>query len=199
MSSPDRRGRTFKRSSAQEGWPRPSKPACRSCASRRRRRSTQARIDSGQQAIIGVNRFRPEHETPIQLLKIDNAAVRQLQIEKLSRLRRERDPKRGGRGTRGLARAAAGGNGNLLALAIDGGARQGDRGRDFIGARAGLWPPYAPRSSHHRRLQAGDRRDVRQRGAGAGTGRRSSRRTKAAGLASWSPRSDRTVTTAARR
>ena len=79
---------------------------------------TQARIDSGQQAIIGVNRFRPEHETPIQLLKIDNAAVRQLQIEKLSRLRRERNPKAVEEALAALSRAAAGGNGNLLALAI---------------------------------------------------------------------------------
>src|SRR5437870_7876812 len=54
---------------------------------------TQARIDAGQQAVIGVNRYRPEQEEPIALLKVDNAAVRQLQIEKLNRLRRERDPK----------------------------------------------------------------------------------------------------------
>src|SRR5690242_11621759 len=54
---------------------------------------TQARIDGGQQAVIGVNKYRLEHETPVNLLKVDNAAVRQLQIDKLSRLRRERDPK----------------------------------------------------------------------------------------------------------
>jgi methylmalonyl-CoA mutase len=52
---------------------------------------TQARIDSGQQPVIGVNRYRPEHEDPIEVLKVDNRAVRARQIEKLRRLRSERD------------------------------------------------------------------------------------------------------------
>jgi methylmalonyl-CoA mutase len=80
---------------------------------------TQARIDAGQQAVIGVNIFRPEDEAPVELLKIDNAAVRQLQIEKLARLRRERDPRAVEEALEALTRSAAGGNGNLLALAID--------------------------------------------------------------------------------
>src|SRR6187549_1656080 len=80
---------------------------------------TQARIDAGQQAVIGVNKYRLEHETPVNLLKVDNAAVRQLQIDKLSRLRRERDPKAVADALAALTRNAAGGNGNLLALAID--------------------------------------------------------------------------------
>jgi methylmalonyl-CoA mutase len=80
---------------------------------------TQARIDAGQQAVIGVNIYRPENEEPVALLKIDNAAVRQLQIEKLARLKRERDPGAVTEALAGLTRAADGGNGNLLALAID--------------------------------------------------------------------------------
>jgi methylmalonyl-CoA mutase len=80
---------------------------------------TQARIDAGQQAVIGVNKYRPEQETPVNLLKVDNAAVRQLQIDKLSRLRRERDPKAVTDALAALTRNAAGGNGNLLALAVD--------------------------------------------------------------------------------
>ena len=80
---------------------------------------TQARVDSGQQAVIGVNKYRPEQEEPIALLKVDNAAVRQLQIEKLDRLRRERDPKAVEEALDALTRTAAGGNGNLLALSID--------------------------------------------------------------------------------
>jgi methylmalonyl-CoA mutase len=80
---------------------------------------TQARIDAGEQAVIGVNEYRPEHETPIQLLKVDNAAVRQLQIEKLERLKRERDPKAVGNALAALSRSASNGSGNLLALAID--------------------------------------------------------------------------------
>jgi methylmalonyl-CoA mutase len=52
---------------------------------------TQARIDSGQQPVIGVNRHRVADEEPIEVLKVDNRAVRTQQIEKLRRLRAERD------------------------------------------------------------------------------------------------------------
>ena len=80
---------------------------------------TQARIDSGAQAVIGVNKFRPLDEAPIEILKVDNAAVRQMQIEKLNRLKRERDPKAVTAALDALTRTAAGGNGNLLELAVD--------------------------------------------------------------------------------
>ena len=80
---------------------------------------TQARIDAGAQAVIGVNKYRPESEAPIDVLKVDNAAVRQMQIDKLTRLKRERDPKAVAEALETLTRSAAGGNGNLLALAID--------------------------------------------------------------------------------
>ena len=80
---------------------------------------TQARIDSGAQAVIGVNKYRPESEAPIDVLKVDNAAVRQMQIDKLTRLKRERDPKAVADALASLTRGAAGGNANLLALAID--------------------------------------------------------------------------------
>ncbi|MGC1356445.1 MAG: methylmalonyl-CoA mutase [Xanthobacteraceae bacterium] len=80
---------------------------------------TQARIDSGAQAMIGVNKFRPLDEAPIEILKVDNAAVRQMQIEKLNRLKRERDSKAVTAALDALTRTAAGGNGNLLELAVD--------------------------------------------------------------------------------
>jgi len=80
---------------------------------------TQARIDSGSQAVIGVNKYRPADEAPIDVLKVDNAAVRQLQIDKLGRLKHERDPKALADALETLTRNAAGGNGNLLGLAID--------------------------------------------------------------------------------
>jgi methylmalonyl-CoA mutase len=80
---------------------------------------TQARIDSGAQAVIGVNKFRPRGERPIDVLKVDNAAVRQLQIDKLKRLKRDRDPQLVSQALEALTRSASGGNGNLLALAID--------------------------------------------------------------------------------
>jgi methylmalonyl-CoA mutase len=80
---------------------------------------TQARIDSGAQAVIGVNKFRPRDEKPIDVLKVDNGAVRQMQIDKLKRLKRERDSEALKQALEALTRSAAGGNGNLLALAID--------------------------------------------------------------------------------
>ena len=52
---------------------------------------TQARIDSGRQPVIGVNKYRPEHDEQIDVLKVDNNAVRAEQLEKLRRLRAERD------------------------------------------------------------------------------------------------------------
>ena len=80
---------------------------------------TQARIDSGAQAVIGVNKFRPLDEKPIDILKVDNAAVRQMQIDKLNRLKRERDAGAVTVALEALTRSAGGGNGNLLALAVD--------------------------------------------------------------------------------
>jgi len=80
---------------------------------------TQARIDTGQQSVIGVNKYRPAREAPIEVLKVDNSAVRRLQIDKLARLKRERDPRAVEAALDALTQGARGGNGNLLALAID--------------------------------------------------------------------------------
>ncbi len=80
---------------------------------------TQARIDSGRQKIIGVNCFRPAQEEPVPVLKVDNAAVRRTQIERLEQLRRERDETATARALDALTACAESGDGNLLALAID--------------------------------------------------------------------------------
>jgi methylmalonyl-CoA mutase len=80
---------------------------------------TQARIDSGHQSVIGVNKYQPTDEPPVDVLKIDNAAVRMHQIEKLKMLKTERDPAALKEALDALTRAADGGNGNLLALAVD--------------------------------------------------------------------------------
>ena len=79
----------------------------------------QARIDSGAQSVIGVNKCRPEDEPPVEVLKIDNSAVRRLQVEKLGRLRGERNDLEVAAQLDALTRCAATGEGNLLALAID--------------------------------------------------------------------------------
>jgi methylmalonyl-CoA mutase len=80
---------------------------------------TQARIDAGRQSVIGVNKYRPEEENAIDVLRVDNSAVRGLQIDKLARLKRERDPVAVEQALAALTRAADGGNANLLALAVD--------------------------------------------------------------------------------
>ena len=80
---------------------------------------TQARIDSGTQSVIGVNKYKPEDERAIEVRKVDNSAVRQMQIDKLTQLKAERDPQKVEETLNALTRAAEGGNGNLLALAVD--------------------------------------------------------------------------------
>jgi methylmalonyl-CoA mutase len=89
---------------------------------------TQARIDSGQQPVIGVNRHRVADEEPIEVLKVDNRAVRTQQIEKLRRLRAERDQAACAaaleRLTAAAGRAVEGTRGpgldeNLVTLAVD--------------------------------------------------------------------------------
>jgi methylmalonyl-CoA mutase len=79
---------------------------------------TQARIDAGRQSVIGVNKYKPDSEAPIDVLKVDNSTVRRLQIDKLTRLRKERDPKALKEALDNITRSAGDGNGNLLALAI---------------------------------------------------------------------------------
>jgi methylmalonyl-CoA mutase len=79
---------------------------------------TQARIDSGRQPVIGVNKYRLAEEDHLDVLKVDNAGVRRGQAEKLQRLRAERDPRAVESALTALTNAA-GARGNLLALAID--------------------------------------------------------------------------------
>ena len=79
---------------------------------------TQARIDSGVQSVIGVNKFKPGNEAQVEVLVVDNAAVRARQIEKLQRLRAERDETACQAALQRLTDGAAG-DGNLLALAVD--------------------------------------------------------------------------------
>src|SRR5436190_1299226 len=78
-----------------------------------------ARIAPGKQAVIGVNKYKPVDEAAIDILKVENSTVRRLQIDKLKRLRGERNQKDVDDALAALTRSAGEGNGNLLALAID--------------------------------------------------------------------------------
>ena len=80
---------------------------------------TQARIDAGEQTVVGVNKYRNSDETKIDILKVDNSAVRASQIEKLTRLKAERDPLTCQEMLDRLSLVAKTGDGNLLAAAVD--------------------------------------------------------------------------------
>ena len=80
---------------------------------------TQARIDSGRQVIVGVNRYAAQDDVKIDVLKVDNALVRNKQLDKLARNRAERDNSIVMEKLTNLTRAAENNTGNLLELAVD--------------------------------------------------------------------------------
>ena len=82
---------------------------------------TQARIDSGRQTVVGVNKYRMETNEEVEVLRIDNAEVKAAQIAKLDRLRIERNDEQVEIALAALTKAADTGAGNLLALAIEAG------------------------------------------------------------------------------
>ena len=84
---------------------------------------TQARIDAGRQPVIGVNKYQVEDDEPLEVLKVDNASVNFSQLEKLRRLREERDEGATQAALDRLTHAAAnpGPDANLLELSIDAG------------------------------------------------------------------------------
>jgi len=79
----------------------------------------QARIDSGLETIVGVNKYRLAQEDPLEILDVDNTAVRQSQIRRLEKLRAERDSTKVEACLNAITKSAESGNGNLLALAVE--------------------------------------------------------------------------------
>ena len=79
---------------------------------------TQALIDSGRQTIIGLNKFQPTRDDPVNVLKIDNTAVREAQIARLRQLRAQRDSLAADAALDALTECARTGQGNLLDLSI---------------------------------------------------------------------------------
>ena len=115
---------------------------------------TQARIDTARQTVVGVNMFTPTIERDLNVLKVDAAAVRVRQVEKLKRLRAERDE-----GTTQAALAAltegARGHANLLQLVSRSGAGKSHCGRDLARPGEGVWPSRCGSARHLRRLSIG--------------------------------------------
>ena len=79
----------------------------------------QARIDSGQDIIVGVNKYRLEKEEPLVTLEVDNQTVRKQQMERLAKIKAERDSEKVSVSLKNLSNAARSKEGNLLALAIE--------------------------------------------------------------------------------
>ncbi|CAH0345658.1 methylmalonyl-CoA mutase [Bacillus sp. CECT 9360] len=78
----------------------------------------QAQIDSGKETIVGVNKYRLEKEDPIEILEIDNTAVRESQLQKLAKLKEARNQEQVEATLAALSEAAMSGEGNLLELAV---------------------------------------------------------------------------------
>ena len=97
---------------------------------------TQARIDAGQQIVVGVNKYRPESDPPIEVLRVNNKSVRAQQLDKLKRLRANR-------------------NEQETQAALDNLA--GHSGRDIRCDGKDIWPPPRRGQNHFRRLPAGGR------------------------------------------
>ena len=79
----------------------------------------QARIDRGEEVIVGVNKYRAAEETPVEIRDIDNTAVRESQVRRINEVRASRDADACGAALSKMTEAAASGEGNLLELAID--------------------------------------------------------------------------------
>lgn len=79
----------------------------------------QARIDSGQDIIVGVNKYRLDKEDPLQILDVDNEKVRISQIDRLNRIKKERNTKKVTAALKKLTQAAQTADGNLVALAVE--------------------------------------------------------------------------------
>ncbi|MEK6513111.1 methylmalonyl-CoA mutase [Myroides odoratimimus] len=79
----------------------------------------QARIDSGQDVIVGVNKYRLEKEDPLHILEVDNQTVRKAQIDRLNHIKATRDNTKVAEALAALTQSAKTGEGNLLALAVE--------------------------------------------------------------------------------
>ncbi len=88
----------------------------------------QARIDSGKDTIVGVNKYRLEKEDPLEILEVDNTSVRRQQIERLQKLRTSRNNDEVKAALEAITEAASSGKGNLLALSVDAAAKRASLG-----------------------------------------------------------------------
>ena len=122
---------------------------------------TQARIDSGEQTVVGVNKFVSADEQTIDILKIDNSSVRARQIEKLHRLRQTRNEDQCTEHLRRLAEVARTGEGNLLAAAVDAARAMATVG-EMTSALEQVWPRHQARTKVIRGIYAATSKDTQK-------------------------------------
>jgi len=101
----------------------------------------QARIDAGDDIIVGVNAYPPAEETLIPVLDIDNNAVRESQLKRLAQLKRERNENAVRRSLEQLEKCAASGEGNLLEMAVDAARKRATLG-EISSALEKVWGRY---------------------------------------------------------
>ncbi len=104
---------------------------------------TQARIDAGEQTVVGVNKYKTDEDARIDILKVDNSAVRARQIEKLKRLRHERDEAQCQAMLGRLSDVACSSSGNLLAAAVDAARAKATVGEISLALEA-VWGRHVP-------------------------------------------------------
>jgi methylmalonyl-CoA mutase len=88
----------------------------------------QARIDSGLQTIVGTNKYKPEKEEPLEILEVDNSAVRDSQIKRLAKLRAERNEKECQTALDAITNCVISQEGNLLELAVEAASKRASLG-----------------------------------------------------------------------
>ena len=165
---------------------------------------TQARIDSGRQPVIGVNKYRPTPTSRSRCSRSTTPRVRAQQLEQAAaaaRRARRATPCRTALDALTTPPRRSGGalDGNLLALAVDAARAQGHRRRDLRRAGEGLRAAHRPDPYDLRRVPRRGGRAPSRSSAARALADAVRARPRAAGRASWSPRWARTATTAARR
>ncbi|MGB3841121.1 MAG: methylmalonyl-CoA mutase, partial [Bacteroidales bacterium] len=103
----------------------------------------QARIDSGLDTIVGVNKYKLEKEEPIQILEVDNTIVREKQIQRINEVKASRDNKKVQQALDAITKACETGEGNLLELAIEAAKHRATLG-EISYAMEKAWGRYTP-------------------------------------------------------
>lgn len=106
----------------------------------------QAKIDSGLETIVGVNKYKKDTEDPVETLKVDNAAVRKKQVERINQLKKSRDNKKVEKCLEALTECAKTGKGNLLELSVEAAKQRATLG-EISYALEKVWGRHVPKDT----------------------------------------------------